>query len=32
MADKSAGQHSGHAFEGICLKFIEELLYQAWSI
>jgi hypothetical protein len=22
-ADKSSGQHSGHAFEGICLKFIE---------
>jgi hypothetical protein len=21
-ADKSSGQHSGHAFEGICLKFI----------
>jgi len=24
MADKSTGQHSGHAFEGICLKFIED--------
>ncbi len=23
-ADKASGQHSGHAFEGLCLKFIEK--------